>query len=751
MMRLEEVLALLSGHRRSGKGYKARCPAHDDGKPSLGVWKRPDGNAGVKCHAGCSEDQVWAALGVLKPALHLPAPKSWPVGHSPAPDRVFATPDEAARSYGFGDPSRWSPYRTADGTVVGRALRWDYTDGRKSEHRPLSFDSIHWRPTAPLAPRPLLGLPEINSRPDETVYVAEGEKCADVLQGLGLLATTNFGGCNAFRLTDWGPLANRSVVILPDNDECGGAYAEGIAHILAPLGARVRIVELPGRPEGGGDVANLISGTPTDEDRRLLLDLISSHVTTAQEFAMTKTTDADPPAEFVPFPTDALPDLLRELACSAAAAIECDPTSVALPCLTTTGVAAANWRLQLKPGWEVVPAIWTVVAAASGERKSPPLDIPLDIFRSWQRELDREFSALPRQQQAQTRPKTIWTDNATVEGLNAAFQTNERGILFGCDELSTWLGNLGAYKNGRSHGDVGWYCQRYSGRASNAVRKGKDHQGGCADGILGITGCVTVGVLGELLTPSHADAGLLARLVMAMPPVREHRWSEATVPATTKDAYRSLLERLAADKERRLAWLSEGAKSAWVDFHDRHNEELETEPDGCLAAALRKQEELPARLALIFHAVEGDADTVSAENMKRAIEITGWIKQETRRVYQILGYKKRADQSGPEFSAAKVKAFISHKGMVTARDVQRSGPPCCRQPGVAQRAIDQLVEAGEVIAVETADESGRPTTKYRIASSPDNAEPAEAIPATDIAFPEYPDEDPSSWTTLPPL
>jgi AAA domain-containing protein len=52
--------------RRSGKGWIAKCPAHDDHKPSLTIDEGADGRALVKCHAGCSTDDVIAALGLTR-------------------------------------------------------------------------------------------------------------------------------------------------------------------------------------------------------------------------------------------------------------------------------------------------------------------------------------------------------------------------------------------------------------------------------------------------------------------------------------------------------------------------------------------------------------------------------------------------------------------------------------------------------------------------------------------------------------
>jgi len=58
-----EFLTQALGGKWSGKQGIARCPAHDDRKPSLSISQNPrGGNPLVYCHAGCSQDAVIAEL-----------------------------------------------------------------------------------------------------------------------------------------------------------------------------------------------------------------------------------------------------------------------------------------------------------------------------------------------------------------------------------------------------------------------------------------------------------------------------------------------------------------------------------------------------------------------------------------------------------------------------------------------------------------------------------------------------------------
>ena len=57
-----EIIAKALGGRRAGAGWMAHCPAHDDRTPSLSVRDFTDGKVLVRCHAGCDQERVIAAL-----------------------------------------------------------------------------------------------------------------------------------------------------------------------------------------------------------------------------------------------------------------------------------------------------------------------------------------------------------------------------------------------------------------------------------------------------------------------------------------------------------------------------------------------------------------------------------------------------------------------------------------------------------------------------------------------------------------
>jgi hypothetical protein len=60
---VENLVSCLQA-KRSGKGWRAKCPAHEDHEPSLSISEGADGRALLKCFGGCSTENVLVALGL---------------------------------------------------------------------------------------------------------------------------------------------------------------------------------------------------------------------------------------------------------------------------------------------------------------------------------------------------------------------------------------------------------------------------------------------------------------------------------------------------------------------------------------------------------------------------------------------------------------------------------------------------------------------------------------------------------------
>lgn len=291
---IENLLSRLSGVRKSGSGWVARCPAHEDRKPSLSIGEGRDGTVMIHCFAGCSAEAVVDALGLELKDLFPSAgglASSQPRNKNRAatgPVYAKARAAVAALEARLGRRAALWAYHDASGSPVGLVLRWDTPTGKSI--RPVSKFSDGWRCAAMPEPRPLYNLPELlKADPSTPVFVLEGEKCVDTARSFGWLATTSSGGAQAARKTDWRPLAGRTVYILPDGDAPGRRYADTVAEILLGLDptTRIKIVHLyPAFETDGNDLADFIEfsqeGGLSDSQIREIIEEIA-HKTPAWE------------------------------------------------------------------------------------------------------------------------------------------------------------------------------------------------------------------------------------------------------------------------------------------------------------------------------------------------------------------------------------------------------------------------------------------------------------------------------------
>jgi hypothetical protein len=139
-------------------------------------------------------------------------------------------------------------YRNAEGRVVLEVVRLRGKQFR--QRRPLDNGEYAWNlgGVEPI----LYNLPALLAADaEEVVWICEGEKDADRLGALGLLATCNPMGAGKWRDSHGATLEGRHCQVLADNDDVGRAHALAVARSLHGRAASVRIVELPGLPPKG--------------------------------------------------------------------------------------------------------------------------------------------------------------------------------------------------------------------------------------------------------------------------------------------------------------------------------------------------------------------------------------------------------------------------------------------------------------------------------------------------------------------
>jgi hypothetical protein len=253
---IDRVLARLSGVQKNGSGYVARCPVPGHGKgrgdqnPSLSVGEKPDGVVWLKCHAGCTRDEVLEAAGLTWEDLY-PASRN---GHTKA-------------------TGEWH-IKNAEGETVAIHLRFDEPDGKEMPWKLPGRDGWGLKGTKP-SDLPLYGSELLKDYPpDVPIIVTEGEKAADALLAAHIPAVGTVTGAA------WTPsadalevLRDRSAILWPDADEPGWLHMQRIAAKLHNVAREIRVYEWPDAPEGG-DAADhpAVTGGATKYIRVLLDD-----------------------------------------------------------------------------------------------------------------------------------------------------------------------------------------------------------------------------------------------------------------------------------------------------------------------------------------------------------------------------------------------------------------------------------------------------------------------------------------------
>lgn len=452
---------------------------------------------------------------------------------------------------------------------------------------------------------------------------------------------------------------------------------------------------------------------------------------------------------YVPFPVEALPVPLAEYVRQGAAALGCDPAYLALPVLAVAAAAIGNTRtIRLKRGWEEACILWAATVGDSGTLKTPAyLKAVAQVFRLQKRLLDEYkqlFQAYQEQeaeyQAAKRRAKQDGSDpgeapeepllkrlvcsDTTVEKLAEILEDNPRGTLLARDELNGWLTSFTRYKGKQGGTDLPNWLEMFRAGTLVVDRKTGDRKTlFVARAAVSVTGSIQPGVLSRSLTPEFLDAGLGARLLMAMPPKVAKRWSEDEIAPEAEQAYHAVLDGLLdldfelngdGEKVPYVLHLAPEAKAVWVAFY-REWAQQQAQAEGELAAAYAKLEAYAARFALLHHVVSHihvDADDrrpVGTRSVEAGIALARWFAREARRIYRTL------TESTEERETRRLVEFIRGRGgKITVKDLQHTNSRKYPTAEAAEAALEGLVQAewgGWVERAQTA-KGGRPTRDF---------------------------------------
>jgi 5S rRNA maturation endonuclease (ribonuclease M5) len=240
---VERIANALGKARKNKDGYQCCCPCHDDQKASLGVKLSPDNEVIFNCLAGCE----WKAIkeectrrGLLeefKPSRPLQA-----VPQLPRKDKYAG--------------AIFYVYYDSVGNPVARKVRFEPKDFTTER-----YEGGRFVPSLNGVTVPLYNLRAVAAA--ETVYLCEGEKDAETLIEAGLVATTNHAGA-----TSWAPhlteqLKNKTVIIIPDNDEAGFKRVDILNKALHGVAKKI-LHFVPDGVKKKGDITNWVKDLGND-------------------------------------------------------------------------------------------------------------------------------------------------------------------------------------------------------------------------------------------------------------------------------------------------------------------------------------------------------------------------------------------------------------------------------------------------------------------------------------------------------
>jgi hypothetical protein len=432
-----------------------------------------------------------------------------------------------------------------------------------------------------------------------------------------------------------------------------------------------------------------------------------------------------PVARWQPFPTVLLPDPAGQIVREAAAAIGCDPAFVGLPLLVALASAIGNSRaIVLKRGWVEPCVLWGAIVGESGDLKSPALDVALKAIRRRQQEaIAAHKEALQGYAEERVRHEAAvkkWhqrsdgdepppvepakpvcsrysVDDITVEALADRLSESPRGLLVARDELAGWLTSLNQYKGGKGS-DAAHYLAMHGARPLTVDRKTGDKPViYIPRAAVSIIGGVQPGILRQLLAKEHFEDGMAARLLLAMPPRRVKKWTDAEISEEAERALSELFDRLytlqpefdvAGNTSPIILPLTRRAKEVWIQFYNVHAIELAAR-SGDLAAAWSKLEGYAARLALVVQLIKDpESRAVDKASVESGIALSRWFGGEAERVYGVLG------ETEEETERRNLSELISRRGgRITVPELMHACRKYRASSDDARGALQKLVDA----------------------------------------------------------
>lgn len=738
MNSIDLVLSRLENVRRSGGGWAARCPAHEDRHNSLAVHVAEDGRALLHCFAGCTCEEIVAATGLeVRDLFSVNGHKD---SESAKPKHPRLTLADLAH-----DKKLPEAFLHELGVVEdGRALRITYRliDGAMAPRQRIraaliAKEGSYWtKGEGNLVPYGLWRLED--ARRAGYLVLVEGESDCWTLLFHGFPVLGIPGADMAGKLLLEYLEGIRDLYIFREPDRGGEVFVAGVVRRLRSIGREgdIYVVTLPGTKD-----PNELHQRNPEGFKSAFQAALDAAKASSEPGEIPEEEVGPPPLAFKlePFPVEVLPAPLARFVREVSQALPCPPDFAGVPMLAVLGAAIGTSRvIQVKPGWEERPLLYVAVVADPGSRKSPALDKVTLPLREYQKRLHAEYewarevywqelsqfeveletwklagkkAARGKEPPPEEKPATpeepvmaqIFTTDATLEALAVLLQKNPRGLIFLRDELTGWVHGMNQYKAGKGADRQAW-LSFWNGAQVVVNRKSAKGPVLLEHPFVSVVGCLPPDVLGDLADERGREDGFIHRLLFSHPEHLPPYWTEAFVTREAQEGYLKVFEALlrlspSMDEEGRsfsvAAPFTVTGKEVFVGWANAHHEE-QTEllfPEN-LRGPWAKLEGYCARLALILQECryvigEATGEAIDEISALGAVALMNYFKSHTRKVYSRLHVTREDKQA-----ELALKWIQKQGGKVTVRDLVTYRVAGIKTKTEAKNLLEDLEERG---------------------------------------------------------
>lgn len=441
-MHLNGLIAYFNNPKPNGfNSYMVSCPCHNDKKQSLCISEK-EGKILINCFAGCQTDDILNAVGLEQKNLFNNINNNTALSKKPPNVDYYYNNNLKKNRF----------YRLYNGKWE-KNFCWKHLKNGK------------WVNGAGCKNIPLYKEYQLKSNfaKDEAVYIVEGEKDVDTLTRLGLKAVCSPHGASLNNLENkWRNEYNDRfnglyVVIIPDNDDVGKAFAYLIANNLVGHANSIKVLNLTDEWENlpqKGDITDALSitepGLGNNRDEMFLAKLDALTLTTTEfkppEADYNNIVWEDPiPFDIIElpvFPIDYMPVSIQPYLRALAESIQ---VPIDMVCCTALGLISLcnqdKYIVKVKNGWYEQINLYMLIIAAPSERKSPALSAQLKILNNYEMNYNNFYKlefARTRTELKLLKGKRENLINKITKGKSKDYDTDQQELSYLDEEIATF-------------------------------------------------------------------------------------------------------------------------------------------------------------------------------------------------------------------------------------------------------------------------------------------------------------------------